>query len=292
MKIAVTATPSEARFAPILLRGPISESFHLASQYGYDGIEIHLRDPHDVDGGEVVELSRRYAMPVTTLGTGMAAGMDGLTFTDPETEVRSRAVDRVKDHIELAARLGAAVTIGLLNGNLGSHDEKASQNRENHFACLKECCTTAADAGVNLLLEPLNRYECDWLNTTEDAISLIDRLGAANLKYLADTFHMNIEEADISAGIRRAGTHLGHIHLVDSNRHGPGQGHLPFRDILKAAADGGYTGYVSFECLPKPDVQRALKDSLRFVKNLLAELDRRTPAPNNRDRHGPRSKNH
>jgi 5-keto-L-gluconate epimerase len=271
MKIAVTATPSEARFAPILLRGPISESFLLASRYGYDGIEIHLRDPHDVNEDEAAELSRRYDMPVTTLGTGMAAGMDGLTFTDPRAEVRSLAVDRVKDHIKLAARLGSAVTIGLLNGNLGSHDEKAS---ENHFICLKQCCTAAADAGVDLLLEPLNRYECDWLNTTEDAVSLIERLGAANLKYLADTFHMNIEEPDITAGIRRAGTRLGYIHLVDSNRCGPGQGHLPFRDILKAAADGGYTGYVSFECLPKPDVQSALKHSLRFVKNLLTELDR------------------
>ena len=272
MKIAVTATPSEARFAPILLRGPISESFALASQYGYDGIEIHLRDPHDVDWEKMVELSRRYALPVTTLGTGMAAGMDGLTFTDPSDQVRSRAVDRVKGHIKLAARLGSAVTIGLLNGNLGPHAENAERGREHHFACLKECCTAAADAGVSLLLEPLNRYECDWLNTTEDALSIIEQMGAANLKYLADTFHMNIEEKDMGASIRRAGGTLGYIHLVDSNRWGPGQGHLPFRDVLKAASDIGYTGYLSFECLPKPDVESALKNSLRFVKALLTEL--------------------
>jgi len=272
MKIAVTATPSEARFAPILLRSPISESFALASQYGYDGIEIHLRDPHDVDWEKMVELSRRYALPVTTLGTGMAAGMDGLTFTDPSAQVRSRAVDRVKGHIKLAARLGSAVTIGLLNGNLGPHAENAERGRKHHFACLKECCTAAADAGVSLLLEPLNRYECDWLNTTEDALSIIEQMGAANLKYLADTFHMNVEEKDMGASIHRAGGILGYIHLVDSNRWGPGQGHLSFRDVLKAASDIGYTGYLSFECLPKPDVESALKSSLRFVKELLIEL--------------------
>lgn len=272
MKLVVTATPSEAHFAPILLRGPISKSFALASRYGCDGIEVHLRDPHDVDWEEIVELSRRYSLPVTTLGTGMAAGMDGLTFTDPNAEVRFRAAERVKEHIKLAARLGSAVTIGLLNGNLGKNVDQAAQGRKHHFACLKECCITAADVGVSLLLEPLNRYECDWLNTTEDALSVIEQLGLANLKYLADTYHMNIEEVDIGASIRRAGSSLGYIHLVDSNRCGPGQGHLPFRDVLNAMIDVGYDGYLSFECLPKPDAESALKNALSYVKKLLIEL--------------------
>jgi sugar phosphate isomerase/epimerase len=253
-----------------LLRGPISESFALASQYGFDGIEVHLRDPHDVDWEEMVELSRRYSLPVTTLGTGMAAGMDGLTFTDPEAGVRIRAVERIKEHIRLAARVGSAVTIGVLNGRLGSNLEQAAQGREYHLACLKECCHAAADAGVSLLLEPLNRYECDWLNTTADALSIIAQLGFANLKYLADTFHMNIEEENIAASVRRAGSVLGYIHLVDSNRCGPGQGHLPFGEVLNALIDVGYDGYLSLECLPKPDAESAIKESLRYIKELLA----------------------
>ena len=270
MKLVTTATPIEVNLAPILLSGPISESFALASRYGFDGIEVHLRDPHDVDWEEMVELSRRYSLPVTTLGTGMAAGMDGLTFTDPEAGVRDRAVERVKEHIRLAARLGSAVTIGVLNGNLGSNLEQAAQRREHHLACLKECCHAAADAGVSLLLEPLNRYECDWFNTTADALSIIAQLGFANLKYLADTFHMNIEEENIAASMRRAGSVLGYIHLVDSNRCGPGQGHLPFGEVLNALVDVGYDGYLSLECLPKPDAESAIKNSLRYIKELLA----------------------
>jgi sugar phosphate isomerase/epimerase len=270
MKLVTTATPREVNLAPILLSGPISESFALASRYGFDGIEVHLRDPHDVDWEEMVELSRRYSLPVTTLGTGMAAGMDGLTFTDPEAGVRVRAVERVKEHIRLAARLGSAVTIGVLNGRLGSNLEQAARGREHHLACLKECCHAAADAGVSLLLEPLNRYECDWLNTTADALSIIAQLGFANLKYLADTFHMNIEEVNIAASMRRAGSVLGYIHLVDSNRCGPGQGHLPFGEVLNALVDVGYDGYLSLECLPKPDAESAIKNSLSYIKELLA----------------------
>jgi sugar phosphate isomerase/epimerase len=270
MKLVTTATPREVNLAPILLSGPISESFALASRYGFDGIEVHLRDPHDVDWEEMVELSRRYSLPVTTLGTGMAAGMDGLTFTDPAAGVRIRAVERVKEHTRLAARLGSAVTIGVLNGRLGSNLEQAAQGREHHIACLKECCHAAADADVSLLLEPLNRYECDWLNTTADALSIIAQLGFANLKYLADTFHMNIEEVNIAASMRRAGSVLGYIHLVDSNRCGPGQGHLPFGEVLNALIDVGYDGYLSLECLPKPDAESAIKNSLRYIKELLA----------------------
>lgn len=270
MKLVTTATPNKVNLAPILLSGPISESFGLASRYGCDGIEVHLRDPHDVDWEEMVDLSRRYSLPVTTLGTGMAAGMDGLTFTDPEAGIRSRAVERVKEHIRLAGRLGSAVTIGVLNGRLGTNLEQAAQRREHHLACLKECCQAAADAGVSLLLEPLNRYECDWLNTTEDALSIIAQLGFANLKYLADTYHMNIEEVNIAASIRRAGRALGYIHLVDSNRCGPGQGHLPFGEVLSALIDVGYDGYLSLECLPKPDAESAIKNSLSYIKKLLA----------------------
>jgi sugar phosphate isomerase/epimerase len=275
MKLVTTATPIEVNLAPILLSGPISESFALASRYGFDGIEVHLRDPHDVEWEEMVELSRRYSLPVTTLGTGMAAGMDGLTFTDPAAGVRIRAVERVKEHIRLAARLGSAVTIGVLNGRLGSNLEQAAQGREHHLACLKECCHAAADAGVSLLLEPLNRYECDWLNTTADALSIIAQLGFANLKYLADTYHMNIEEVNIAASMHRAGSVLGYIHLVDSNRCGPGQGHLPFGEVLNALIDVGYDGYLSLECLPKPDAESAIKNSLSYIKELLAGVARK-----------------
>jgi sugar phosphate isomerase/epimerase len=257
MKLVTTATPIEVNLAPILLSGPISESFALASQYGFDGIEVHLRDPHDVEWEEMVELSRRYSLPVTTLGTGMAAGMDGLTFTDPEAGVRIRTVERVKEHIRLAARLGSAVTIGVLNGRLGSNLEQAAQGREHHLACLKECCHAAADAGVSLLLEP------------------IAQLGFANLKYLADTYHMNIEEVNIAASMHRAGSVLGYIHLVDSNRCGPGQGHLPFGEVLNALIDVGYDGYLSLECLPKPDAESAIKNSLSYIKELLAGVARK-----------------
>ena len=274
MKVALTATPYELSLAPVLLHGPIAESFARASAWGYDGLELHLRDPRDVSSKELLGLSERYDIPVTTLGTGMAAGADGLTFTDPDGVVRRRAVERVKEHIKLAAQLNSAVTIGVLNGNVGRDEAEAKRRRDMHRDCLTECCQTAADARVTLLLEPLNRYECDWLNTTVDALALIEQIGAANLKYLADTFHMNIEEADVAASLRSSRGALGYVHLADTNRQGPGRGHLPVREILRALADVNYDGWLSLECLPIPDAATVAGECLQQVRRLLSELER------------------
>jgi sugar phosphate isomerase/epimerase len=202
----------------------------------------------------------------------MAAGQDGLTFADPDPEIRRMAVERVKEHIGLAAHLGSAVTIGLLSGRLGSDTQQRHVRRAAALACLEGCCQTAAASGVTLLLEPLNRYECDYLNTVEDALDAIAQIGAPNLKLLADTFHMNIEEVNIAASLRQAGPKLGHVHLVDSNRRAPGHGHLDVRSVLQALRDINYVGYLSFEVLPLPSPRQAAEDAIHNVRDILSDL--------------------
>lgn len=272
MKIALTATPSVARFAPIVVRGDTADAFALASDLGYDGVELHLRYATDVDRTAVRELSRHYGLDIPTLGTGMAAGEDGLTFSDPDIEIRRKAVERVKGHIDLAAEVGSAVTIGILSGKVGSDTEKRRINRAAALECLAQVCAMAQSAGVIILLEPLNRYECDYICTLEDGLGVITELDAPNLRLLADTFHENIEEADIAASLRAVAGYLGHVHLVDSNRQAPGHGHLDVRSVLSTLKEIGYEGYLSFEVLPLPDCRQALEDGLRLVKSIQAEI--------------------
>jgi sugar phosphate isomerase/epimerase len=272
MKFVLTATPSEARFAPIQFRGQPSETFALAAEFAYDGVELHLRNPCDIDRSSVQELSTKYNLPVTTLGTGMAARMDGLTFSDPDPEIRRLAVELIKTYIDLAADFNAAVIIGSFSGRLGDDPNQRLLLRESALTCLKECCRTASDMGVTMLLEPLNRYEGDYLNTVGDVLVLIDELGVSNLKILADTFHMNIEEVNIAASFRQAGINLGHVHLVDSNRQAPGHGHLDIESILKVLRNINYQGYVSFETLPLPNPRQAIEDAISTIRTLLTDL--------------------
>ena len=272
MKLALTATPSEARFAPILLRGEIADAFALAAEVGCDGVELHLRKPGDIDRAAARKLVTDYGLGVPTLGTGMAAGEDGLTFSDLDPEIRRQAVERVNEHIDLAAELGSGVTIGLLSGQLGSDQQQRPVRRAAALACLEECCRNAAQPGVDLFLEPLNRYECDYMNTVGEALAVVQQIGAPNLKLLADTFHMNIEEVDIADTLRQAGSRLGHVHLVDSNRRAPGHGHLDVRAVLRALRDINYQGYLSFEVLPLPDPRTAVEDAIRSVRKALSDL--------------------
>jgi sugar phosphate isomerase/epimerase len=269
VKIALTATSSQARFAPILLRGGIESAFALAAELGYDGVELHLRRPGDIDAAAARNLCAQYGLGVPTLGTGMAAGEEGLTFSDPDPDIRHKAVERIREHIALAAYLDSAVTIGLIRGRLGNDSEQRPVHHATVLACLDECCRFAQACGVRIFLEPLNRYEADYLNTVEETLDAMKEIGAPNLKVLADTFHMNIEEIDMAAALRRAGPCLGHVHLVDSNRQAPGYGHVDMRSILQALSGIHYQGYLSFEVLPLPESRQAAGDAIRFTRNAL-----------------------
>jgi sugar phosphate isomerase/epimerase len=113
-----------------------------------------------------------------------------------------------------------------------------------------------------LALEPINRYETMLIKTTAQGLYLLERVVADNFGLLLDTFHMNIEEPDIQASIRRCGPHIFHFHVADSNRWYPGAGHLDFRAILKTLFATGYPGWVSGEFLPKPDAETAAQKSI------------------------------
>ncbi len=270
LRIAVTATPSQAGLAPILLRGDLAAAFRQASELGCQGVEVHLRRAEDVDVKAVKRLAAEYGLGVPTLGTGMAATKDGLTLADPSPEIRARALERLRGHIDLAGEVGSAVTIGSISGKLGGcQGEERRDRRAQALGCLAEACRAARRLGVTVLLEPLNRYESDYINTLADGMEVAAEIGAPNLKLLADTFHMNIEEVDLAGSLRAAGPSIGHVHLADTNRQAPGHGHLDVAGVLRALADIGYRGYFSFEILPLPDACRAIRDGIDAIRAAL-----------------------
>ena len=106
---------------------------------------------------------------------------------------------------------------------------------------------TAEECDVVLGMEVLNRYEGYMLNTCEQAKEFIDAVGSTHVKIMLDTFHMNIEEDNIPAAIRRAGKDLGHLHLGEQNRQVPGKGSLPWTEIGQALRDIDYQGAAGME---------------------------------------------
>lgn len=262
----MTASPVKCYGAPLLLCGDLVAACRLAVEYECQGVEIHVRRAEDLDATALMHLLADYGLRVPTLGTGMAAA-DGLSFASPHSAVRAQTVERVCGHIALAAQIGSAVTIGILSGKLGGGTaEEILRRRSEALDCLRQVCCFAQELGVTILLEPLNRYECDYINTLADGIHIADEIGAPNLRLLADTFHMNIEEVDPCESVMHAGAVLAHFHLADTNRQAPGHGHLDVARILDALSTLDYQGYVSFEVLPVPDPKTAVHDAVNALR--------------------------
>ncbi len=115
-------------------------------------------------------------------------------------------------------------------------------------ACMRDICTTAANCGIRISLEILNRYETFLLNTAAEGMDYINRVGADNLGLLLDTFHMNIEEDTLDGAIETAGNRLTHFHVGEANRDVPRpDGHIDWPRIFKALKRVGYQGIIEFE---------------------------------------------
>ena len=267
MKLAIVLSTQPARFQAATFKGDLEANLASIAALGYDGVELAIRDPKRVDVEGLESLVNRYTLRVPAIGTGQAWGEEGLSFTDPDADIRRAAVDRIKSHIPVASRFGAVIIIGLIRG-IVKPGVDSPQAVEWLIHALRECSQAARPHGIRLALEPINRYETTLINNARQGLELIERVGADNFGLLLDTFHMNIEEPVIEDSIRECGGHTFHFHVADSNRWHPGAGHLNFKSILNELFTGGYEGWVSGEFLPLPDAQTAAQQGITFLHGI------------------------
>jgi 5-keto-L-gluconate epimerase len=267
MKLSTAVSTPDARFSALAIKGDFETTFSFARRHGLDGIEIHIRDPKTVSATQLAALMKRHSLEVPAVGTGRAFGEDGLSFSDPDAAVRRAAVQRIKQHIDLASRLGALVIIGLIVGK----SQRTELSEAQAAACMKKCAEHAAAKNVTLVVEPINRYETGFIITADDCLRFLDTVGMPNCKVLLDTFHMNIEEADIHATIEKVGGRIGHVHVADSNRRHPGAGHLDFKKIIASLRRAGYDGYLSAEMFPDPDPDTSVAAMASILKKIIGK---------------------
>ena len=268
MKLSIVLSTQAARFEAVAFKGDFEANVARIAAMGYQGVELAIRDPRLVDEKALEAALQSHGLAVPAIGTGQAWGEEGLSFTDPEPEVRQAAVERVLLHLPLAEHWGAVIIIGLLRGTVRPTQDRADAEAW-LVRALEECCRAAEEHGVRLALEPINRYETNLVNTVRQGLDLIEQVGAANLGLLLDTFHMNIEEPDIERSIGDAGPHIFHFHVADSNRWYPGAGHLDFGSILSALRATGYDGWVSGEFMPRPDALTGAARAMEHLRPLL-----------------------
>jgi D-psicose/D-tagatose/L-ribulose 3-epimerase len=157
----------------------------------------------------------------------------------------------VRHCVEAARTLGAANVIGPLYSAVGrtwqSTEDERKRDTDLLVEQLRQLSVHAADNGVVLCVEPLNRFETSFMNLAGQAIDVVDRVGNPACGILLDTFHMNIEERSIGDAIRAAGPRLRHLHSCENDRGAPGSGHVPWTEVRDAVRDIGYDGPVVIE---------------------------------------------
>jgi sugar phosphate isomerase/epimerase len=267
MKLSIVLSTQAARFEAVAFQGAFETNISKIANWGYDGVELAIRDPRLVDAGMLEKVLTSHGLKVPAIGTGQAWGEEKLSFTSKDPSVRDAAVERIQSHIPLAKRFNAIIILGLIRG-VSPPGQSHAQSMQYLVENLQKCAEVAAAQGVRFALEPINRYETDLIHAVSEGLDLLDMVGADNLGLLLDTFHMNIEEPGIEKSILSCGKHIFHFHVADSNRWYPGGGHLDFASILKALFSTGYQGYVSGEFMPKPDADRAAQLGITHLRQL------------------------
>lgn len=261
-------SPAPADFAPLLFAGEWEEAVGTAVELGYDAIEMSVRDPSSPVVIACDRGLRSHGLRLSAIATGQSYYTDGWGLTTSDSEVRSLLDDRMLRMVDLAAPWGALVVIGGVRGVLEGSEQERKDQFQRAVDSVQRYAEYALPLGVSLAVEPINRYETNYLNTIDQALNFVDEVELSNVGVLADSFHMNIEEADLAASLRSAGDRLLHTQFTDSNRLAAGWGHIDFPAMARVLEQIDFRGYLSTETLPLPDSRTAARQAIEHFRIL------------------------
>lgn len=274
MKTALVVSTPDAKFSALAFKDELSASFRKVSGLGYNGIEISIRYPEKLDKSEIKQLMETYELEIPAIATGRLYGEEGLSLTNNNDSIREKTIERLKSYVDFASSIQSFVIIGLIRGKT-SPEVNLKRAMDYIGEGLKLITDYGYKKGVSFIIEPINRYETDIINTVEEAIRLIDLTGSSNMGILADTFHMNIEEKSIYKTLKLGKDYILHVHAADSNRWAPGYGHLDFPRIIGLLDRIGYSGYLSAEILPEPNSEICARVAIKTLRTIINRIERR-----------------
>jgi sugar phosphate isomerase/epimerase len=263
--------PREAEpSAFVVFRDRLDVSIAKASMLGYDAVELALSQASDVDPDGLRKVLDQANVGVAAISTGRVFAEQRAWLTSSTMSVRRRAITILKGLIDLAGPLGAPrVNIGRVRGFVA--DGESREEAEARFLeAIAECADHAAPRGVDIVIEPVNRYEINFINSVvPDGLTIVERIGRPNVRLMPDTFHMNIEDVSIAGSLEAVRHAIGYIQVADSNRWAPGQGHLDFANIIGTLDRIGYRNDIGVEILPFPTPDIAAKQAIDFLRTFI-----------------------
>ena len=258
---------------------PIEDTLATLARQGYDAMEM-FGEPSEVDAKKLLDSLQSYGLPVCGV-TGMWGSITNngwkrrLLSSDPAIVQASEQY--VIDCLQLCNIIGGhEMNICLFADDTRGVDRThriVAANEKEIFAAkaiplMRRLTRRAADYGIELLLEPLNRYSTPYCANATDALAIANHVDSLGI--LLDTFHMNIEEDSFRAAIESSSKVLRHLHFADNNRKMPGYAHIDFSSIVESLNEIGYDNYISFEPnIADKNYEHVIKHGLDFIREIV-----------------------
>lgn len=216
-------------------------------KWGFQTVEIPVEDPSHIDPRHVKKELDRHGLVCGSVCACMGPDRD-LRGTP---EQQQTGLNYMETLLEQMVELECPSLIGPVYSAVGRADAVPPDEYREQWKTvvrhLKRLAGKAEKLGRQVCLEPLNRFETDFINTCDQGLKMIKDVGSPALKLHLDTFHMNIEEKDQGKAIRKAGKLLGHFHACGSDRGTPGNDHIDWKPIAAALKAVRYQGDVVIE---------------------------------------------
>lgn len=227
--------------------------------WGYDGVEIPVFD---------LSVARYQALGKRLDGLGLERTSVAISTGDanpiaPEASLRQAAVTRLKQVIDCCQAMGVKNLCGPMHSALGQFSGRGATADEWKWGLetLRQVGDYARQAGVTIVLEYLNRFECYFLNSAADAVRFVNDLNHPHVRTMYDTFHANIEEKSIAQAIRTCAPVMAHVHISENDRSTPGEGNVDWDTTFSTLKEVKYDGWMVVEAfgLALPDLAAATK---------------------------------
>jgi sugar phosphate isomerase/epimerase len=249
---------------------PVETTIRRLAKYGYDGIEISY-DSVELSPGAPGTAAVRQMLKENKIKCygSISLMFKGRDLIHSKQAVRESSVEYLKNCIKMVSELGGKV-MSIVPSEVGKVKAMAEPEVEWKWAVegLKEVRDYAKSQGVKIALEPLNRFETNFLNRHDQALALAKAVGP-DVGVCLDVYHMNMEEADMYKAFENAGKRIFDVHVADNNRMACGMGALNWKKIITTLENIGYKGSLTVEFVPPID-----RTPANPYKNALAAADK------------------
>jgi len=237
---------------------------------GFDFIEITTLDPEGFDvEGTRADLDE-FGLDAT-LSTALSFDSD---ISSEDADAVARGERNLEAAVNTAAALGSGWVVGLTYGAWGNYPAPpTASGRANCVEVLGRVCERAAEAGVSIGLEVINRYENNFLNTTAQALELVDEVGAPNLAIQLDSFHAQIEEVGQAEAVANCRDRLGYLHIGENHRGMLGAGSVDFTSLFRRVVECGFVGPIAYEAFSRNVVGDEAASALCVWRDLWRDSD-------------------